>query len=485
MKNKIKNIALCIMNCALCIVFLASCQKSEGLTEVAPDGKATFNVAVDNGVATRATVNDLTRYIMEVYEVTTTNAPVSGTPQQRYEEATGSFTVILKEGANYACLFWADYGTKDGTSNDYITADLKAVKVASQAKAMAFGGSVRFTYDSKATTKPYLTPTLTHSVAQVNYKQTEDFTAEGNSLTVEFPKTYSLNLDGNVATEIQAESASVKATHSFTSIAKASKDKTIGTSYIIAADATQTVMDITATFNSEVVKTIANVPFQRNYKTNIKGAYSNFYETTLSVTCSDAWEATDKDAVFPPAKVGDYYYSDNTFSTAYDNTKTAIGMIFWINPVDAAKGKIVSLTEEKDKAWGPNNGQTNATSETDGLVNMRTIKALDNTFSAYPAFAVAHALNATTTDYADGSTGVWYLPAKEELMAVYTWWNTNQTANNSKITNAGGTELNQVDYWSATETNSTNSWYVGFSYGYTANYTKTATYNRVRCVRAF
>ncbi len=480
---------LLIMALGIAAIF-SSCQKEDSELSNAPDSKATFSIEVNDGVETRAITPPATpptRYIMEVYEVATADAAVSGTPQQRYEEATGSFTVILKEGVTYACLFWADYGsTNDGATNEYAAADLKKVSIVGQATKMAFGGLVRFTYDSKAATKPYLTPTLTHSVAQVNYKQTEDFMADGNSLTVELPKTYSINLDGNVATEIQSESASVKATHSFTSIAKASKDQTIGTSYIIATDATQTVMDITATFNSEVVKNIANVPFQRNYKTNIKGAYSNLYETTLSVTCDDAWETPDNNEVFPkPVAVGDYYYSDNTFSAAYDNTKTAIGIVFWVDPADATKGKIVSLDEGRGE-WGPQDineheaGVDGIRSDADGKTatkNLITLRKDEVDFATnYYAFNFAYEKNDSDVN------GPWYLPAKDELMKLYSWWDTNQPANNLIITTAGGTMLASDFYKSATESYTGTNMCVNFSYGISSTNSKTSN-DRVRLVR--
>ena len=207
MKNKLKNTALCIMNYALCIAMLlgatllTGCQKDDsGLSNLA-DGTATFNVAVDNGVQTRSSdptsPNPLpSRYIMEVYEVATPTTAISGTAQQRYEATTGSFSVVLKDGVNYACLFWADYGTKDGTDNEYNASDLKAVKIAKQATKEAFGGFVRFTYDSKASSTDkakYLNVSLTHAVAQVNYKQIEAFTGTAaDSLMVEFTKTFAV-----------------------------------------------------------------------------------------------------------------------------------------------------------------------------------------------------------------------------------------------------------------------------------------------------
>ncbi len=279
------------MNKTLLTVVLAiatiftSCNKEDSELSNIQDPKTTFNITID-GLATRAIAP--TRYIMEVYQVTNPNDAVSGTPLQRFEAVNGTFDVILKEGVNYACLFFADYGNKDESYNEYNAENLKEIKIIAQTGQMAYGGAVRFTYQNKDVNKPYLNVTLKHIVAQINFIQIEDFTSDNNKLVVLLPKTFALNLDGNIATEIAKTN-----TLTFTGIPKISGRTAIGMGYIIAAYSTQTVMDIKTTFNDEVVKTISNVPFQCNYRTNISGAYSNLYETTISVSCEEEWETPD------------------------------------------------------------------------------------------------------------------------------------------------------------------------------------------------
>ena len=415
MKRKLLAMALGIA------AMLTGCQKEDLGQSSALNGTATFSVAVDNGIATRAEVEAPTRYIMEVYQVANPADVASGTAQ-RFEETTGSFDVVLKEGTNYVCLFWADYGTKDGTSNEYSTDNLTAVSVASQATKEAFGGSVRFTYDSEATDKSYLNVTLTHAVAQVNFKQINDFTTDNNTLKVEYPKTFALNLDGNKTTEILTSEASTKTTHTFTGIAKASANKTIGTSYIIVADASKTVMDITATFNSEV-RPVTNVPFQRNYKTNITGAYSNLYTSELTITCDDEWETQEYDYIFGPKQVG---YKIGDYYPDAINPATAIGVVCWLDATDAGyvasdgtnpavglKGKIVSHDDLKAVAWGPANLLIGGTSDIDGTANTTKIKAILGWQTDYPAFAWCDAKN---TQAVDGIN--WYLPAVKELRQI-------------------------------------------------------------------
>lgn len=64
-----------------------------------------------------------------------------------------------------------------------------------------------------------------------------------------------------------------------------------------------------------------------------------------------------------PAKIGDYYYSDGTWSTEYNETKTCIGIVFAlseeahgdinVNLKESAHGRVVALSDAGEFAWGP------------------------------------------------------------------------------------------------------------------------------------
>ena len=197
----------------------------------------------------------------------------------------------------------------------------------------------------------------------------------------------------------------------------------------------------------------------------------------------------------PPPVVNDYYYSDGSFSTALEDGKTPVGVIFWVNPDDGTNFKIVSLDEVASKEWSTESVTTGATGTTNGAENMAKVKAMPNYPAKYPAFAWCD-------DKTEGGNG-WYLPAKNELLYLYcasvgappvTWssgatgapvfdqgkrdtWNDRFTA-----TGVGGAGFTGNWCWSATEYSSTNAWIVAFSVGYT-NYSTKANYNYVRCVR--
>lgn len=302
-----------------------------------------FKVSVDEGVQTRAGGNAPTRYIMEMYEGATTD----GTPN-RVEQTANTFDVILEDAQAYTVLFWADYGTANDASgaNEYDAASLKAAKVATgkQATKAAFAGKVSFTTGTDDA-NVYTAVTLNHAVAQVNFKQTEVLTSATNTLTVTYPESYSMNVADGSVTKIDGA-----VTHSFTYSSK--EAGTLGTSYIIAATGdTKTIMDIEVTLNSEAKKTVSNVSFGGNFRTNISGAYSNMYSAALTATCDDNWESKENEVRFP--EVGYYYYKNGNCSAinVSDAENPCVGVVFWVNPDAPDTGLIVSLAESGQLLW--------------------------------------------------------------------------------------------------------------------------------------
>lgn len=169
---------------------------------------------------------------------------------------------------------------------------MKVAKVAKQPTKAAYSGVSKFTVGTTDETV-YTNVELKHAVAQVNFVQTEKLTSATNTLTVSYPESYSLNVGDNAVTKIDGA-----VTHNFTYNNDAIG--TLGTSYIIAATGTpKTVLEITATWNSETAISVSNVPFERNFKTNISEAYSSKYEAMLTATCSADWGTPDNEETFP------------------------------------------------------------------------------------------------------------------------------------------------------------------------------------------
>jgi len=87
--------------------------------------------------------------------------------------------------------------------------------------------------------------------------------------------------------------------------------------------------------------------------------------------------------------------------------------------------------------------------------------------------AAQAALDAEINGYSD-----WYLPSKDELIEMY-----NTIGNGGSEGNIGGFSSSPW-YWSSSETNNNNAWYVFFNNGYTV-YNYKYSSGRVRVIRAY
>lgn len=111
--------------------------------------------------------------------------------------------------------------------------------------------------------------------------------------------------------------------------------------------------------------------------------------------------------------------------------------------------------------------------------------------------AVSYCDNLTEEGYSD-----WRLPSQRELMMIWILGgSSNVTSGDKNDTGVGSasypfvssyiyqqsgfTSFSADDYWSATEHSfsSSSAWYVGFSYGFANNRSKTDSSSYVRCVR--
>ncbi len=139
------------------------------------------------------------------------------------------------------------------------------------------------------------------------------------------------------------------------------------------------------------------------------------------------------------AEVGDFYYSDGTWSTSRDMNKKVIGVIYHVES-GGQSGKVFSW-EIPQKGFDDNQSQGQARWSTEkveilgardqnnGLANMRAVweqskdYSPNNSFARYPAFAWVHQLNISSgidpNGYEDNSKGVWYLPSINELSYIY------------------------------------------------------------------
>lgn len=183
-------------------------------------------------------------------------------------------------------------------------------------------------------------------------------------------------------------------------------------------------------------------------------------------------------------QIGDYYPEPN-------DPSTAIGVVFEVSD-GGSHGKIVSLDQTIAKQWSDSqNTSMLGTTSDDGLTNMRLIATYINdnnkSWSNFPIFDWIHnTKNGGNSDYQNTNPiPQWYLPAKYELQSLFcayngkpaevweTWydapsWGANDSsanaAFNSKLTIAGGTQLNPTTYRTSSE-DGTGAYCVDFSSG--------------------
>lgn len=257
------------------VVGFASCNKSDDGLQQNTDGdvQATFSV---QSPASRATVTGLTRYIVEAYE----GKDLAATPQ-RIESATGALTLTLKKNTEYTFVFWADKGTANtaiATSGDYYDATtLLDVKVNSAAynttATPAYCLAVSFNSKDFESNKSVV---LKNATAQINFVETAGLVDATNTLTVKYSSGGKLNVATGKITELGNEIS-----RTYTNVGE---NNTLVTDYILAPLGDQRLLDLKVALDSEPAKEIYNVPLQQNYKTNIKGEYSNLYNSVFTIS---------------------------------------------------------------------------------------------------------------------------------------------------------------------------------------------------------
>ena len=172
------------------------------------------------------------------------------------------------------------------------------------------------------------------------------------------------------------------------------------------------------------------------------------------------------------------------------------GVVFWVDPTDPMKAKIVSLRRESLQ-WTTGFAATlGATDSDDGYTNTQTIAQSE------------HVGDIPAIEYCQAEGDGWYWPAKNELVDLYDAYNGNHSnsalpndlpdeemaariAFDKFLTDNGGIVLNEQSggengdsYWSSTETsNGKNGFYVRFGKFGSLNNSKTGSARYVRCIR--
>lgn len=164
--------------------------------------------------------------------------------------------------------------------------------------------------------------------------------------------------------------------------------------------------------------------------------------------------------------VGDYYPK---------NGFPILGVVFEITDGVGYHGKMISLDQKSDAAWGPRTvdeqsaGVGGIRSMSDGLTATKNMiikyKSTPDFSTKYGAF---HWIYQTKNQ--EDVNGIWYMPAKDEVLAFWNVWNTDQAGFNSKLTAAGGIDVWGY-WWTSTESNADFCHFIGTYWGVTWDYT--------------
>lgn len=446
--------------------------------------RVTLSASVDRSIQTRAITmpsDCKLRYILEVW--TTGESPVLKLRKEELKEDFSGvdFTFDLTDAGDYNALLWADFiqarvttpttQTISGVECDhYQDLNFKTTENLKNIIRTPAGNIPTLHNDAFCACHPISKKTgaysdnvqLVRPFGQINIiEKNADALAKVSKTKAVFnvPKGY--NVENGMPT---SETEEATKTAAFYPLSGSKNDCTANLfyDYIFAPTTGQTTLGeikLTFTSNDDNLQigdfTIpANMPVERNKRTNISGhivsvsdAPNN--EAKLSVTISDGWsnDLIEKDS---DPKVGDYYYSDGTWSP---DAKTItgnpiLGVVYKVNA--DGTGKVVSLTEQTGLKWGPRDVTTGATSGTSGKENTDMIftKVSEGTYtlSDYPIFNACQELRTST-----GNNG-WCVPAYREYIDLFKVVSTI----NNKITAISGTTLfipsNYSDgYWTSTE----------------------------------
>ena len=140
---------------------------------------------------------------------------------------------------------------------------------------------------------------------------------------------------------------------------------------------------------------------------------------------------------------------------------------YWLGDISTNRLVVATLSTAASLAWGSYGTARGTTSTTNGLANTNTLAGFGNAITTgHPAAYYCKTLTL-------GGYNTWYLPAKDELMTMYS----------NKSATPFATANSLVGYhWSSTEDNGSYAWLQGFSLGPQYGYNKdSSTY--VRAVR--
>lgn len=202
-------------------------------------------------------------------------------------------------------------------------------------------------------------------------------------------------------------------------------------------------------------------------------------------------------------QLGDFYYSDGTFSTGQDSAKTCVGIVFSLKTSPAEQkqgwthGQIVALANASasdDCEWGVLDKELKAPFGKYTWKNWKAASEVLNGYECSHAAAVAgnrafSAAKKFIVELPAGKTSGWYLPSVGQWAEIVT--NLGKAVikkdgsfdKNFALSNMEKLGLKNYFYWTSTQVDANMAWYVDFVTGVCSGDSKD-TRNKVRCVAA-
>lgn len=441
---------------------LFSCTQEEGIdSQVENGGPVTVSVALpgsgSRSVPAAPDGYDLRCKLQVVY--------TDGTPSETYAELAGDAGANIEfkfqpKSSEYNCLFWADYvpevaeGMAAETVSDkfYNTTDLQNITYTETALT---DGSL---FDSDACdafcgwkdtqsimdNDNHVSVTLTRPFMQLSINDKQPIEAEQLGVTLtNMPSGFNVlsNTCASTAAITKPEAAFVAGEENcwFSTYMFAPVDMT-------EFDAKNITMTVTYPEGSDYDPKTVKKSLQGTIHVGANTTYEGKIEFNLPSVTVDV--GIDEN----PAKVGDYYYSDGTWSAELDGTKTVIGVVFATPSAGAGsdavgnyadisleriRGWVVSLKEVSPTPRFVNTSDGNGasiegiegvgTGESDikGYANKTAWK--NNTLSNGATYAALTTVESYSVNYSaplpeEGTSG-WYIPAVGQLLTLRTAYN--------------------------------------------------------------
>lgn len=486
---------LLYLTMAMFMGLFASCSQEDAPTQGSDNSSVSLSAQLPDAFAkTRAVPtadNDhQLRCVLEVWDQASPAALVYR------EEKLGAgenitFNFNIPEGLKYDCLMWADFVAKEAAITSetkgevtyshyadtyYNTSDLKNIKIGDPTKNFnndacdAYFGHTEIDKTLAAPTslditlgRPFMRLAFKEKVAE-NYAKCTTL-----DVTYEMPDGFNV-LNGSVASKVTAR-------YNDTPAGKEG-DLTLFYNYLFANKEDGTLGEIVMTFNdAQPIRTVtvqSGTPLKRNYKVNAIGNLVDAIagNTTIVIDFDNSWEGEEEGETTPEnsAKVGDFFYSDGTFSTELvtDGSKTCVGIVFKVgkhegdNIADYAgtglskiNGYAVAIKEASETVnfWN----KTTMTSGISGISpELTDYKGYQNTIAATnesdaETRPIVFACKNYAIDLPDHTSG-WYMPSckqLEDIAAVY-----NETLKVKLETLSGTGEIFKTGaenfYWSST-----------------------------------